>query len=129
MVVVSLASYYTVSHGYIMPQLVLNLDNWGVNKVVNGRHSCVPYIVMRNGFQKRLHAPKGRHLEPPICGGSQWRPPGGGSRKRLPEIDKTPASLSHLFSFKTKILLNEGRKYCRMLPLEHSAILLICIKR
>ena len=24
--------------------------------------------------------------------------------------------------------LNEGRKYCRMLPLEHSAILLTCIK-
>ena len=24
--------------------------------------------------------------------------------------------------------LNDGRKYCRMLPLEHSAILLICIK-
>ena len=23
---------------------------------------------------------------------------------------------------------NEGRKYCRMLPLEHSAILLTCIK-
>ena len=28
-----------------------------------------------------------------------------------------------------KVLLNEGRKYCRMLPLEHSAILLTCIKR
>ena len=25
--------------------------------------------------------------------------------------------------------LNEGRMYCRMLPLEHSAILLTCIKR
>ena len=25
--------------------------------------------------------------------------------------------------------LNEGRKYCRMLPLEHSAIILTCIKR
>ena len=25
--------------------------------------------------------------------------------------------------------LNEGRKYCRMLPLAHSAILLACIKR
>ena len=25
--------------------------------------------------------------------------------------------------------LNEGRKYCRMLPLEHSAIRLPCIKR
>ena len=25
--------------------------------------------------------------------------------------------------------LNEGRQYCRMLPLEQSAILLICIKR
>ena len=36
---------------------------------------------------------------------------------------------------KTKILMtngslmNEGQKYCRMLPLEHSAILLTCIKR
>ena len=28
-----------------------------------------------------------------------------------------------------KWLLNEGRKYCRMFPLEHSAILLTCIKR
>ena len=28
-----------------------------------------------------------------------------------------------------KWFLNEGRKYCRMLPLEHSAILLTCIKR
>ena len=27
-----------------------------------------------------------------------------------------------------KWLLNEGREYCRMLPLEHSAILLTCIK-
>ena len=25
--------------------------------------------------------------------------------------------------------LNEGRKYCRMLPLEHSAIHLTCLKR
>ena len=25
--------------------------------------------------------------------------------------------------------LNEGRKYCRILPLEHPAILLTCIKR
>ena len=25
--------------------------------------------------------------------------------------------------------LNEGQKYCRMLPLEHSTILLTCIKR
>ena len=25
--------------------------------------------------------------------------------------------------------LNEGRKYCKMLPLEHSVILLTCIKR
>ena len=25
--------------------------------------------------------------------------------------------------------VNEGQKYCRMLPLEHSAILLPCIKR
>ena len=30
---------------------------------------------------------------------------------------------------KTKILMTNGRKYCRMLPLEHSAILLTCIKR
>ena len=28
-----------------------------------------------------------------------------------------------------KWLLNEGRKYCRILPLEYSAILLACIKR
>ena len=28
-----------------------------------------------------------------------------------------------------KWYFNEGRKYCRMLPLEHSAILLTCIKR
>ena len=28
-----------------------------------------------------------------------------------------------------KWYLNEGQKYCRMLPLEHSAILLTCIKR
>ena len=28
-----------------------------------------------------------------------------------------------------KWLLNEGQKYCRMLPLGHSAILLTCIKR
>ena len=27
-----------------------------------------------------------------------------------------------------KWLLNEGRKYCRMLPFEHSAIVLTCIK-
>ena len=25
--------------------------------------------------------------------------------------------------------LNEGQKYCRMLPMEHSAILLTCIKQ
>ena len=30
---------------------------------------------------------------------------------------------------KDKLYLNEGRKYCRILPLEHSAILLTCIKR
>ena len=30
---------------------------------------------------------------------------------------------------KDKWYLNEGRKYCRMLPLEHSAILLTCIKQ
>ena len=29
---------------------------------------------------------------------------------------------------KNKWLLNEGQKYCRMLPLEHSALLLNCIK-
>ena len=27
-----------------------------------------------------------------------------------------------------KWLVNEGQRYCRMLPLEHSAILLTCIK-
>ena len=31
--------------------------------------------------------------------------------------------------FNDKWWLYEGRKYCRMLPLEHSAILLTCIKR
>ena len=36
-----------------------------------GRHLCAPYIVMRNGFQKRLQAPKG-----------------GGSR--LPEVAPEP---------------------------------------
>ena len=32
------------------------------------------------------------------------------------------------FSFQDQLLLNAGNKYCRMLPLEHSAILLIFIK-
>ena len=31
--------------------------------------------------------------------------------------------------FNDKWKLNEGRKYCRMLPLKHSAILLTCIKQ
>ena len=35
----------------------------------------------------------------------------------------------HLKIDKTKILMTEGRKNCRMLPLEHSAILLTCIKQ
>ena len=30
--------------------------------------------------------------------------------------------------FQDQLLLNEGQKYCRMLPLEHSAILLTFIK-
>ena len=30
--------------------------------------------------------------------------------------------------FQDRLLLNAGRKYCRMLPLEHSAILLTFIK-
>ena len=30
--------------------------------------------------------------------------------------------------FQDQLPLNAGQKYCRMLPLEHSAILLICIK-
>ena len=30
---------------------------------------------------------------------------------------------------RNKWQLNEGQKYCRMLPLEHSAILLTCIKQ
>ena len=30
---------------------------------------------------------------------------------------------------KDQLLLNAGQKYCRMLPLEHSAIRLTCIKR
>ena len=32
------------------------------------------------------------------------------------------------FSFQDQLLLNAGQKFCRMLPLEHSAILLIFIK-
>ena len=50
-----------------------------------GRHSCALYIVMRIDFQKRLQAPKGRHLEPPTCGGYRRRSRGGGFRKRPPE--------------------------------------------
>ena len=40
-----------------------------------------------------------------------------------------PVLRGHSKIDKTKILLNEGRMYCRMLHLEHSAILLACIKR
>ena len=41
----------------------------------------------------------------------------------------TPVLSGHSKIDKTKILMTngEGRKYCRMLPLEHSAILLTCI--
>ena len=45
-----------------------------------------------------------------------------------------PVLSGHLKIYNTKVLktksyLNEGRKYCRMLPLEHYAILLTCIKQ
>ena len=49
---------------------------------------------MRNSFQKRLHAPKGRHLEPPICGGSQWRPPGWRLLKTAPGSGSEPLMCS-----------------------------------
>ena len=34
-----------------------------------------------------------------------------------------------IIGFQDQLLLNEGQKYCRMLPLEHSAILLTFIKQ
>ena len=40
---------------------------------------------------------------------------------------KRPLKNSRNKDLNEKWLLNEGRKYCRMLPLEHSAILLPCI--
>ena len=77
---------------------------------------------MRNGFQKRFQAPQGQLLEPPVRDGSRRRPWGGGSQKLLPApengsraaqvqsrffgifggflyLDKTPANLSHYFTF------------------------------
>ena len=65
-----------------------------------GRHLCAPYIVIRNSFQKRLHAPKGRHLEPPICGGA----PGvaaseNGSQKTAPGSGKRLPSRSYVEPF------------------------------
>ena len=41
-------------------------------------------------------------------------------KRPLPKIPK--------IGFQDQLLLNEGRKYCGMLPLEHSVILLTCIK-
>ena len=41
---------------------------------------------------------------------------------------KQPFKNRHNKGGNDKWQLNEGRKYCRMLPLEHSAILLTCIK-
>ena len=44
-----------------------------------------------------------------------------------------PVLNGHLKIDKTKVLMKNGSlmkvEYCRMLPLEHSAILLICIKQ
>ena len=34
-----------------------------------------------------------------------------------------------ILGFQDRLSLNAGKKYCRMLPLEHSAIRLACIKR
>ena len=42
---------------------------------------------------------------------------------------KQPLKKRQNKDFNNKRKLNEGRKDCRMLPLEHSAIILTCIKR
>ena len=49
------------------------------------------------------------------------------------EATVKPALSSHLkrkpkIGFQDRLSLNAAQKYCRMLPLEHSAILLSCIK-
>ena len=41
---------------------------------------------------------------------------------------KWPPSKRQKIGFQDQLLLNAGQKYCRMLPLEHSAILSIFIK-
>ena len=41
---------------------------------------------------------------------------------------KSPLSKRLKIGFQDQLSLNEGQKYCRMLPLEHSAILLTFIK-
>ena len=41
---------------------------------------------------------------------------------------KRPLSKSPKIGFQDQLSLNAGQKYCRMLPLEHSAILLTFIK-
>ena len=41
---------------------------------------------------------------------------------------KRPLSRRPRIGFQNQLLLNAGQKYCRMLPLEQSAILLTCIK-
>ena len=56
------------------------------------------------------------------------------NRKYMQVVNTVKHALSSPSKEKNKDLnnkwvLNEGRKYCRMLPLEHSAILLTCIMR
>ena len=41
---------------------------------------------------------------------------------------KRPLKKKTKVDFQDQLLLNAGQKYCRMLPLEHSAILLTCIE-
>ena len=67
----------------------------GFYESVNARKTflCALYSHEKR-LPKRLHAPKGRHLEPPICGGSQWCPRGGGSRKTAPGFWKRLPSRS-----------------------------------
>ena len=43
-------------------------------------------------------------------------------------VVKRPISKRPKIGFQDQLLLNAGQKYCRMLPLEHSAILLTFIK-
>ena len=58
-----------------------------------------------------------------------------GRRDRFDEIQNTvkpvlkqPLSKRPLVSFQDPLSLNAGQKYCRMLQVEHSAILSTCIK-